>query len=316
MRTRHFLPSALLALSVLASAENPQTKPPASPASEPGSAVAAKPAAKKRDDPVARIAATLEPTRQIVYKKVGDRELHLHVFEPKGHKAGDQRACFITIHGGGWTNGDARKMYPFAAHFAGVGLVGISIEYRLLKSGPGVTVFDCVKDGRSAVRYVRTHAAELGVDPHKIIANGGSACGHVAASTALFDGIDEAGEDTKVSCVPDALVLLYPVIDTSKEGYGNVKCGPQWQDLSPVHHVRAGLPPTIVFHGTGDTVTPFKGAKAFHEAMLKAGNRCELDINEDGKHGYLIFDLALYEDTLRKTDAFLESLGFLKREAK
>jgi acetyl esterase/lipase len=305
MKTRCLLPATLLALSALTNADEPQTKSPASPAAE------SKPAEKKRDDPVAQIAATLEPSRQVVYKKAGDRELRLHIFEPKGHKATDQRACFMTIHGGGWTGGEARRMYPFAAHYADLGMVGMSIEYRLL-SKSGITVFDCVKDGRSAVRYVRAHAAELGVDPRKIIVSGGSAGGHVAAGAALFDGIDEAGEDTKVSCVPDALVLLYPVIDTSKEGYGNAKCGPQWQDVSPVHRVRAGLPPTLVFHGTGDTVTPFKGAKAFHEAMLKAGNRCELDVNEGGRHGYLMFDRALYDDTLRKTDAFLGSLGFLK----
>jgi acetyl esterase/lipase len=314
MRTRHLLSVAFLALSVRASADEPEPKSATPIAPETKPAPVTPHAGKKRDDPVAQIAATLTPTRQIVYKKVGDRELHLHIFEAKGHKAADQRACFVTIHGGGWTGGEARRMYPFAAHFADLGMVGISVEYRLLK--PGVTVFDCVKDGRSAVRYVRAHAAELGVDPHRIIANGGSAGGHVAAATALFDGIDEAGEDTKVSCVPDALVLLYPVIDTSKEGYGNAKCGAQWQEISPVHHVRSGLPPTIVFHGTGDTVTPFKGAKAFHEAMLKAGNRCELDVNEGGKHGYLIFERALYDDTLRKTDAFLESIGFLKRDAK
>ncbi|HEY1052798.1 MAG TPA: hypothetical protein VGE39_23680, partial [Prosthecobacter sp.] len=60
------------------------------------------------------------------------------------------------------------------------------------------------------------------------------------------------------------------------------------------------------------TVTPFAGAKAFHEAMLKAGNRCELDINEGGTHGYLMRDKALYDDTMAKTDVFLKSLGLLK----
>jgi acetyl esterase len=106
-------------------------------------------------------------------------------------------------------------------------------------------------------------------------------------------------------------VLLFPVIDTSKEGYGQAKIGERWQELSPAHNVRAGLPPTLIFHGTGDTVTPFAGAKTFHEAMLKAGNRCELDVNEGGAHGYLMRDKALFDDTMKKTDAFLKSLGLL-----
>jgi acetyl esterase len=269
---------------------------------------------EKALDPVAQMAAKLEPTRLVTYKKVGDRELKLHVFEPTGFKPSDKRGCFITIHGGGWTSGEPRRMYPFAAHFAKLGWVGISVEYRLVKAGSGVTPFECVKDGRSAVRYVRAHAKELGIDPQRIVTSGGSAGGHVAASTAMFDGVDEVGEDIKVSSAPNAMVLLFPVIDTSKEGYGNAKCGENWKQISPAHQVKPGLPPTITFHGTGDTVTPFKGAQIFHEAMLKAGNRSELVINEGGKHGYLMFDRALYDETMRKTEAFLTSLGILKTE--
>ena len=273
------------------------------------------PAKGKTPDPVAQIAATLEPTRKVVYKKVGTRELLLHVFNPAGLQTTDQRPGFIFIHGGGWVGGEPRKMYPYAAHFAKLGMVGISVEYRLISTKPA-TVFDCVKDGRSAVRYVRAHAAELGIDPQKIIVSGGSAGGHVAAGTALFDKVDEDTDDLKVSSVPNALVLLYPVIDTSKEGYGTSKIGTRWQEISPVHQVRPGLPPTITFHGTADTVTPFKGAKAFHEAMLQAKNRSELVVHEGGRHGYLIFERALFDETLQKTETFLTSLGLLKAPAK
>lgn len=262
-------------------------------------------------DALDKMATSLEPTRTVVYKKVGDRELHLCVFEPAGHQPTDQRACFVTIHGGGWTRGEPRRMYPFAAHYAARGMVGISVQYRLLDRAKGVTVFDCVKDGRSALRYVRAHAAEFGIDPQKIVVQGGSAGGHLAAGTALFDGVDEAGEDTSVSCVPNAMVLLFPVIDTSTNGYGHAKIGARWQELSPVHHVRAGLPPTIMFHGTGDKTTPFKGAQAFHDAMLKAGNRCDLVVEEGGQHAYLMRTQPLYDEAERKTDGFLRSLGLL-----
>jgi acetyl esterase len=258
------------------------------------------------------MAAVLKPTRMLPYKKVADQELLLHVFEPEGFKTSDSRSCYLIIHGGGWTGGAPPRMYPFAAHYAKLGLVGISMQYRLHSKKTGVSVFDCVKDARSAVRYIRGHAMELGIDPQKVIVSGGSAGGHLAAATALFGNVSEDGDDLKVSPIPNALVLLFPVIDTSKEGYGNEKIGDRWQELSPVHHVRPGVPPTIIFHGTGDTVTPFAGAKAFHEAMLKAGNRCELDINEGGVHGYLMRNKALYDDSLSKTDVFLKSLGLLK----
>lgn len=265
----------------------------------------------KAPDAVDKMAGTLKPSRELVYKKVGDRELQMHVFEPEGWKAGDKRACYLIIHGGGWTGGAPPRMYPFAAYYAKLGMVGISMQYRLHSAKTGVSVFDCVKDARSAMRHIRAHAAELGIDPQKIIVSGGSAGGHLAASTALFDKVNENGDDLTISATPAALVLLFPVIDTSKEGYGQAKIGERWQELSPVHNVRAGLPPTLVFHGTGDTVTPFAGAKAFHEAMLKAGNRCELDVNEGGVHGYLMRDKALFDDTMKKTDVFLRSLGLL-----
>jgi acetyl esterase/lipase len=250
----------------------------------------------------------LKPTRLIPYKRVGDRELKLHVFLPSDWKASDRRPAFVTIHGGGWTGGDATRMYPFADYFARQGLVGISVEYRLLKPGNGVTVLDCVQDGRSAIRYVRTHAAELGIDPARIVANGASAGGHVAVATALFAAFDEQSEDRRVSAEPNALVLFYPVIDTSKDGYGNAKIGERWRELSPAHNVRPGLPPTLVFHGTGDTTTPFKGAQLFYDEMRKAGNRVQLDVNEGGGHGYLMVERAVFEDTLAKTERFLRDV--------
>ncbi len=274
-------------------------------------ALAQTPAKAKAPDAVDTLAKDLKPSRVLVYKKIAERELQLHVFEPAGFKAGDKRACYLIIHGGGWTGGAPPRMYPFAAHYAKLGLVGISMSYRLHSAKTGVSVFDCVKDARSAVRYIRAHATELGIDPQKIIVSGGSAGGHLAVSTALFDKVNEDSDDLTISATPAALVLLFPVIDTSKEGYGQAKIGERWQELSPAHNVRTGLPPTLTFHGTGDTVTPFAGAKTFHEAMLKAGNRSELDVNEGGVHGYLMRNKVLYDDTMTKTDAFLKSLGLL-----
>ena len=268
------------------------------------------PKPKTANDYVAQLVAKLTPTRKITYKKVGDRELSLHVFQPDGWQASDKRVCYITIHGGGWTGMGPERMYAFADHYAKLGLVSISVQYRLANAKTNTTVFDCVKDVRSAVRYVRAHAAELGIDPGKIIASGGSAGGHLAASTAMFD-VNEDGDDLNISPTPNALVLLFPVIDTSAEGYGNARIGERWKELSPAHNVRPGLPPTITFHGTADPTTPFKGAQIFHEAMLKAGNHSELVIHEGGDHGYLMRTQPLFDECLAKTDAFLKSLALL-----
>jgi acetyl esterase/lipase len=288
MNIRFALPFALVAIATLAVAQAP------------------------RKQVIEELAAKLEPTRTVVYKSLAGRDLHLHLFEPAGHKPSDRRAAFVFIHGGGWTGGEPRRMYTYCDHFAKLGLMCASVEYRLLKKPEGTTPHDCVRDGRSAVRYLKQHAGELGLDPARIVVAGGSAGGHVAAGTALFDGTDNDGDDLAISPTPAALVLFYPVIDTSPEGYGNAKCGERWREISPVDQVRAGLPPTLVFHGTGDTVTPFAGAKRFDERMREAGNRAELVVHDGGVHGYFLYDRELYDDAVRRTEKFLESVGLLK----
>ena len=273
-------------------------------------------AQEKKPDHVDQLAATMQPTRVVVYKTTPQKPLHLHVFEPKGFQKSDSRPVFVTIHGGGWRGGTPVRMYPFAHHFAELGMVGISVEYRLAARQPAagaLTPFDCVQDVRSALRFLKKHASDFGIDPKRIVVSGGSAGGHLAAATALFDRVNDPADDLSISPHPCALVLLFPVIDTSKEiGYGHDLLGDRWQELDPNSHVRSGLPPCLIFHGTGDTVTPFAGAEKFFQAMLAAGNTTELVVNEGGRHGYLMFEKAPFEETLEGTEAFLRSAGVLR----
>ena len=265
---------------------------------------------RPKRDYAAEQSAQLEPDSKILFKTVDGKELYLHFFEPKRYKNTDKRSCFIAIHGGAWAGGEPRRFYSIINEFVKKGMVGISIQYRLIKKGERTVVFDCVKDGRTALRYIRQHAEELGINPQKIIASGGSAGAHIAAGTALFNEINESTDNLSISPVPNALVLFYPVIDTSPEGYGNKVIGEHWQKISPLHQVRSGLPPTIIFHGTGDSVTPYQGAKVFCDTMLNAGNRCELYSNQGGIHGYMMFEKNFYKEAIKKTSVFLKSLKF------
>lgn len=272
----------------------------------------------KKPDPVDELAAVLEPSRVVVYKTTPQKPLLLHVFEPEGFAKTDKRAAFITIHGGGWRGGVPRRMYPFADYFAKLGMVGISVEYRLAAQKPtpgGLTPFDCVNDVKSAIRFLKTNAANFGIDADKIVVSGGSAGGHLAVATALLDALNDPADDARISTTPAAMVLLFPVIDTSAEiGYGNALLGDRWKEIDPNSHVRAGLPPTLTFHGTGDTVTPFAGAEKFHQAMKAAGNDSELVINDGGVHGYLMFDRTLLDETLAKSAAFLRRLSLIAND--
>jgi acetyl esterase/lipase len=201
-------------------------------------------------------------------------------------------------------------MYCVADHFARQGWLGVSMQYRVQRVDRGTTVFDAVRDARSAARYLRAHAAELGIDPNRIVAGGRSAGGHLAIGTAMFDGVDEAGEDTSISCIPNAVICCSAVLDTSEHGYGRDTIGERWQELSPLLHVRPGLPPTLVLHGMRDTITPVAGAKAFADAMTKAGNKCELMLHERGNHSYMMRTQPLFEEAMRQTADFLAKYGF------
>lgn len=262
------------------------------------------------------LAAKLEPSRIIPYKTVGrGRDLELHVFEPEGHDvATDKRPCILIIHGGGWTSGEPRVYYTIADHYAKKGMLAVSLQYRLMDAKDGVTVFDCVKDGRSAMRWLRAQASTLGIDPNRIAVIGGSAGGHVALGTAVFENgpdVDEATDDLSISCVPDLLIPLNPVIDTSADGYGQGKIGERWRELSPLHHVKRDLPPMLICHSTGDTVTPYAGAARFVELSKAAGNDCQFFTFEGGRHGWFIFDLDHYVALLGVMDEYLKEKGFL-----
>lgn len=265
------------------------------------------------------VAAGRNPDDVLLYKTVGDTELRLHVFQPDGHQETDKRPAIVFFFGGGWTGGTPKQFYQQAAFFADKGLVCFSAEYRV-KSRNRTTPFECVKDGKSAIRWVRQHAAELGVDADRIVAAGGSAGGHVAACTGLIEGCEEAGDELAVSSRPNAMMLYNPVLDTTSKGFGAGRFKPEQQtDLSPCHQVRAGLAPTLVFHGTADTTVPFENAERFTRLMMEAGNRCELKAFEGEAHGFFnstLFrpkaDPAIYDQVMAAGAAFLQSLGYLK----
>lgn len=248
-----------------------------------------------------------------VYKTVGDMELRLHIFNPSGLDEGDKRPAIVFFFGGGWVSGSPGQFFPHCQYLASRGMVAISAEYRV-KNRHDTTPFECVTDGKSAVRWVRTHAGELGVDPDRIAAGGGSAGGHVAACAGIVQGVDEEHEDASVSSVPNALVLFNPVVDLSEMAD---RFGERELAISPVRHVREDLPPTIIFHGTADQLVPIESVERFCEKMTEAGNRCELVKFEGRPHAFFNYGTSKedYAETVRRADRFLTSLGYLEGDA-
>lgn len=173
-------------------------------------------------------------------------------------------------------------------------------------------VTDCAAHAKSAVRWIRANAKRFGVDPNRVVAGGGSAGGHLAALTGVIDGFDEKSEDRGISSRPNAMVLFNPALVIGESLKDRAGADPK--TVSPADHVRAGQPPALIFHGTGDTTVPFATAKLFCDLMTQAGNRCELSAFDGRQHGF--FNLGRSEDdyarTIREMDAFLESLKFMQ----
>ncbi|MFT5126002.1 MAG: acetyl esterase [Kiritimatiellia bacterium] len=254
------------------------------------------------------------PTREVVYKEVDGHALKLQIFEPEGHKASDQRPAIVFFFGGGWNSGSPSQFHPHCAYLASRGMVAMSADYRV-QSRQKTTPFECVKDGKSCMRYIRSHAAELGIDPDKLAIGGGSAGGHVAAAVATVPGLNEKGEDKSISTGACAMVLFNPVYNNGPGEYGHKRVEERWQEISPAHNIRKGVPPAIVFFGSKDPLVSDATMKAFQQAMKDVGSRSDLHIYDGRPHGFFNHgkgDGKDYLDTMVKTDAFLVDLGLLK----
>ena len=267
-----------------------------------------------QDDSRERYTWTLgyKPDKVIEYSPVPNVDLKLNLFFPDDYTVDDQRPCIIFFFGGGWMGGTPAQFYGFSKYFASRGMLAIAAEYRTERAYNAIPR-NCVEDGRQAVRYVRQHAAELGINPDKIVAGGGSAGGHVAAAVAMCATIDVEPEST-ISSMPDALVLFNPVYNNGPEGYGHKRVAEYWKEISPYHNIREGLPPTIAFFGSNDKHVSVARINAFQDAMIKAGNDSSTHIYDGEEHGFFHINKGgrkMFEDTLTKADAFLVKHHFL-----
>ena len=255
------------------------------------------------------------PDREVVYATVGTNTLKLHIFQHQDLKPGEARPAIVFFFGGGWRTGDFRAFGPHSRHLADEGMVAICADYRTEQNAGVAVPSECVKDAKSAMRYVRSHAAELGVDPNRIAAGGGSAGGHLAIAAATLKNFNHDFDNLSVSCRPDALVLFNPVLDTGPDYdfvYSRVK--EYWKDFSPMENFHEGMPPTIEFSGTEDKVIPPALAEEFQKKMQALGARCEINLYEGQNHGFFNYgkgDNPYYAKTVSVMDDFLRSLGYI-----
>ena len=252
---------------------------------------------------------------QVVYKTIDTLDLTLEVYLPKVTNESETYPAMVFFFGGGWNGGSTAQFEPHATYFSERGIVCFLVDYRV-NSRNKTTPFESLMDAKSAMRFIRKNAAAFQIDPYKIIASGGSAGGHLAAATALIEGFNDPNDDLNISTKPSALVLFNPVIDNGPGGYGFERIGEQFKDFSPLHNIREGAPPTVIFLGTKDELIPVETMNYYQTVMKKVGSRCDLFLYEGQPHGFFNFKNPEYfEKTIREADRFLQSTGFLKENA-
>ncbi|MDC0273381.1 alpha/beta hydrolase [Planctomycetaceae bacterium] len=191
--------------------------------------------------------------KEYVYKTIKERKLKMHVDFPPDWKKTDTRPVIVFFHGG-----SVKAFACQAEYFASRGLVCARAYYRI-KNKDGVTPDKCVEDARSAVRWVRAKAAELGIDPQKLITAGGSAGGHLAACAIIPESVETDGADLSISTNPQAMVLFNPVLSFMHGGLVSRVNGDKEiaARISPLLHVKPDTAPSIVMFGTKDRLKAF-----------------------------------------------------------
>jgi acetyl esterase len=252
---------------------------------------------------------------QHVYKTVGETSLTAHIFKPDAESGPGLKSAVAFFFSSGWDTGLLSQFAPHCMYFSHRGALAVLFDYRV-GARHGTGPLDAMADARSALRWLRMNAEALGIDPEKIVAVGGSAGAHIALAAAMLDGFDDAGDDTSISCAPNALLLFSPILDTTRKGAELEKFPAKVvaKAASPIHQCRKGLPPMMLFHGTGDRVVPWETSRKFVRKMRWRSNDCQLTSYEGSGHGFFNFnvDAGLYELTMNVADDFLVQRGFLE----
>ncbi len=260
--------------------------------------------------------ALLTQARGYVYKEAGGAELEAYVFEPPKLNKQEKKPAILFFFSGSWDTGLVSQFAPHCLHFAARGIVAVAFDYRV-NSRHNTGPLEAMADARSAVRWVRYHANDLGVDPERIVGAGGSGGAFIITSAAVFkDKFDDPEDVKEISCAPNALVLFDPVFDVhSKTGFGvdRFPDAVTAKDASLIRHARKGLPPTILFHGAQDRLIPLGTSRKWARKMRWRRNPCELVAYDACGHSFFNFNVhpRLYESTINQADQFLVNLGML-----
>ena len=267
--------------------------------------------------------------RNVEYREVAGKQLRLDVAMPE--EDGTNRPAIMQIHGGAWIIGDKREQgWPLIGHLAANGWVCFNVNYRL---SPAATWPDHLVDLKYALKWIREHADEYGIDPNFVAVTGGSAGGHLTAMMALTANDPEYQPGFELAdTTVQAAVPVYAVYDfTNRLGMmlktfrGQMlepmimkaffdKEPEKFHRASPLDRVHTEAPPFLIVHGNRDTLAPVEDAQLFVET-LRATSRSEVMYTElrGAQHA---FDIFASPRTSRMLDGTLRFLTAMHEQAK
>lgn len=236
-----------------------------------------------------------------------DRAEKLDLYVPKGRPQGTKSPAVLIIHGGGWKTGNksARREIDTGSTLALAGYVCASVEYDKAPGNWPRNLLDC----KNAVRYLRNHQDELGVDSNHVGVIGGSAGGHLAlmvAFTTKVAALEPASpypavRDDVAACVnmygPCDLVTQLKTDDAGiRSGKGTLEMFPaqsadpvaMWHLASPINHVQHDSPPVLTFHGAKDEIVNPNQAKMLDARLTELGVEHQTVILPDSAHTFTL----------------------------
>lgn len=251
----------------------------------------------------------------VVYKTVDTVPLVLDVLYPPRLDKNKQYPAAAFFHGQR-LKGERGMFLPQARYLVERGIVCFLVEHvRTKENRLAQNDFDLVTDAKSSIRFIRGNAERFNVNPRMIVSVGFSSGGRTAAATGLISQYNDDHDDLSVSARPDALVLLCPVLDAGPGSGRNFEfrgIGEAYLNFSPVHNIRKGAPPTILFFGAEEPADFITTGKYFKVVMDAVGSRCDLLLYEGQKHGFFGYQKGTkyFEETLQEMIKFLSSIGF------
>jgi len=273
-----------------------------------------KPAVAKRARQRAAEPATAEEAprgKLYVYKHSAGKPRQLELYFPPGHDPTKAKVPgLILFHGGGWSGGTLAQFRTACDYFARRGLVCATAEYQMLSNQESQQLPQgetkkrvCITDAKSAIRWFKQHADELGVDPQRIVTGGGSAGGHLAVLATTNPGLNDPADSKLIDTRVVAYLLFNPAfaLDDSKDS-----------EVDVTRFLRRDLAPAVVFFGTEDKWK--EGWDIAHAKLKRLDNTTtDLQLATGRAHGF--FNKEPWRTvTLIAADRFLAKLGLLAGE--